>query len=149
MKFQDVVDLLEREVDLYERLLETQVLRFEGLLQESPDSQEKTDPEAPLTHAIRDTEDRIRALLGKTSVSEWTRGLEGERRVEARTLLRRLQAATRELLRVNLRNYRYVYGSLSFAQGMLQELFRSFASYDGQGQLSPNTEGVRRTSFAC
>ncbi len=149
MKFQDVVDLLEREVNLYEKLLETQVLRFEGLFQGSPDSQEKTDPEAPLTHAIRDTEDRIRALLGETSVSEWILGLEGERRVKARTLLRRLEAAIRELLRVNLRNYRYVYGSLSFVQGMLQEIFRSVTSYDGQGQLSPNTGAVRRASFAC
>ena len=149
MKFQDVADLLEREVNLYEKLLETQVLRFEGLLQLGSDSQEKTDPEAPLNHAIRDTEDRIRALLGDTSVSQWIRGLEGERRVEARTVLRRLEAAIRELLRVNLRNYRYVYGSLSFAQGLLQEIFRSVASYDGEGQLSPNTEGVTRTNFAC
>ncbi len=149
MEFQDVADLLEQEVNLYEKLLETQVLRFEGLSQVGLDSQEKTDPETPLTHAIRNTEDRIRALLGDTSVSQWIRGLEGERRVEARTLRRRLEAAIRGLLRVNLRNYRYIYGSFSFAQGLLQEIFRNVASYDGEGQLSPNTEGVTRTNFAC
>ena len=149
MKFQDVVDLLEREVQLYEHLLQTQVCRFEELLKGGSDSQERTDPEAPLTHAIRVTEDRLRTLLGETTVSAWMGALEGERREEARSLLRRLEAAIRELLRVNLRNYRYVYSSLSFAQGLLQEFFRTVSSYDGQGKLSPNTEGVRRTSFAC
>ncbi len=148
MKFQDVSDLLEREVNLYEQLLEAQVYRFEGLLQGRPDSPERTDPEAPLTHAIRDTEERLRNLLGKTTVSEWMQGLEAERRKEARSLLRRLEAAIRELFRVKLRNYRYVYSSLSFAQGLLQEIFRTVSSYDGEGKLSPNTEGVRRTSLA-
>ena len=149
MKFQDVVDLLEREVSLYEQLLEIQVRRFEGLLQGRSDSPQRTDPEAPLTHAIRDTEDRLRNLLGKTTVSEWMQGLEEEHRKEARSLVRRLEAAIRALFRVNRRNYHYVYSSLSFAQGLLQEIFRTVSSYDGEGKLSANTEGVRRTSFAC
>jgi flagellar biosynthesis/type III secretory pathway chaperone len=136
MALDSLVNLVDQQLELYRHLLAEQEQKIgmylRGELDQVRDSMEQ---DKILLRKIRQIHGHLRDELNGNSVNEFLASAKEARQASLRDKLRELQRLTRELQRVNLRNYRYTQNSLAFTRAMLSKIFSDNASYNLNGYL--------------
>jgi hypothetical protein len=131
-----LLDLVNRELELYRNLLSGQEEKIDLYLQGDLDQvMSSMNQDKKLLQGIRINHQLLREQLDGRSLTELTSELESSEREAVKDKIEQLKTLTRELGRLNIQNYRYTQASFGYTRSMLKQIFTDNANYNQNGYL--------------
>ena len=128
--------LVNRELELYRNLLTGQEEKVDLYLQGDLDRvMASMNQDKELLQGIRTNHQLLKEQLDGRSLTELTSELESTEQEAVKGKIEQLKILTRELGRLNVRNYRYTQASFGYTRSMLKEIFTDNANYNQNGYL--------------
>ncbi len=135
----EILRLVRKEVQLYQRLLADEEQRLDLLLKEDHEGVEALGARVQaLVQDVKECERRIKDLLPGVPLIEWVTKQRHPYRTILYSLVKEFRYVVEELNRVNSRNFGYVQRSFCYTSGMLQRVFADDTGYDAKGTLQMN-----------
>jgi hypothetical protein len=145
MENQDLSVLVEDQIVLYRRLVDSQQERVRVLLSEDLDKLERLDEQDQRALALlKSVNLRLASFLDGKTLPQYVADAKGVLKDRLLHLLCELRTVMRELSLLNQRNENYFLRSNAYARAMLQCLLAEKANYNQQGLLE---SGASRLEF--